>query len=281
MRNYPKLSIEEFGAHLLTTGDLDPIYIALNRCKFDEPVRNRWLVAYCAFYSAGFASFASEFEGSEFWDVMYCAAKNEEPTPFGSRWPRGSERRHFRGKQAVLAVEDWSNAHSSPEYMMSMIEKGAPSFHDVMKAARSYRSVGDWMGFKLVDLVDACMNGKIDQSDVMLFMYDAPRKSLLNRWREKAGLPPEAIPKDEDALIKTAVAYYVDVFKDLEVPHKPGVKVDMFCLETVFCKFQSHLNGHYPLYNDIQEISHGLEAWIPYSENARLFNSVMPTYPKE
>ena len=28
-RNYPRLDIETFGRHLITTGDLDPIYTAL------------------------------------------------------------------------------------------------------------------------------------------------------------------------------------------------------------------------------------------------------------
>ena len=45
-RDYKRLSIENFGSHLLLTGDLDPVYIALHRCGLDFEVLSKWLVAY-------------------------------------------------------------------------------------------------------------------------------------------------------------------------------------------------------------------------------------------
>ena len=272
-----KLSIIDFGAHLLTSRDLDPIYIALNKCAFDSGTRNRWLTAYCAFYSAGFACWASEQETAGYWSALHTAAVNEVPTPFGERWPRSSERRHFRGEQAKKAIIAWKEKYEeNPECMMEYISEGAPSFTQTYERAKQHRSVGAWMGFKLVDLVDACMGYEIDQSDIMLFMYDTPRESLLRRWQEKYQLPATAKPRDEEAVIRGMVQYYQDIFKDHTIPHKPGKPLDMFCLETIFCKYQSHLNGHYPLYNDIDEITHGLLSWLPYSKNAKLFHQMMP-----
>ena len=48
-RDYPRLSIEEFGRHLLDTGDLDPVYLALHRMRaapvFDNVSQlKRWLI---------------------------------------------------------------------------------------------------------------------------------------------------------------------------------------------------------------------------------------------
>lgn len=273
------LSIEEFGAHLLTTGDLDPIYIALNKCKFDEPTRNRWLTAYCAFYSAGFACWASERKGQDFWNGLMEAAINEIPAPCGGRWPRSSERRHFRGEQAKKTIADWEQAYGNkPEVMMSYIAEGAPAFREVLARAQTHRSVGTWMGFKLVDLVDACMNIEIDQTDTSLFFYDTPKKSLLRLWREKMGYAEEVQPKDEQQVILAMTNYLKDALKEHTIPHRPNKPLDMFCLETIFCKHQSHLNGHYPLYNDIDEITHGLQAWILVSEHAKLFNAAMPKH---
>lgn len=273
------LSIEDFGAHLLTTGDLDPVYSALNKCAFEPAVRNRWLAAYCAFYNCGFASYASEREAEEFWSLCSKAAENTVSTPYGGRWPRASERRHFRGEQAIKAIDDWFRRwRGEPENMMTYIAEGAPSFEQVAARAKEHRSVGNWLSFKIVDLVDACMAKDIDQSNVMLFMYEAPRKSLLNLWREKYGFPPATYPKDEEAVILGMVQHYHEKFRNCECPHKPGKPVDMFCLETIFCKYQSHLNGRYPLYNDIDEINHGLLDWLPYSENARLFLEKMPKH---
>lgn len=273
------LSIEEFGAHLLTTGDLDPVYIALNRCAFSDEVRNRWLIAYCAFYHCGVASYISQFEGKLFWDIMMSAAENKVPAPTGSRWSRSSERRHFRGQQAIKGIEDWQSKFPyHPETMMDYIAQSAPSFTDVCERAKAFRSVGNWLSFKIADLIDACMDIEIDQSDVMLFMYETPRNSLLRLWRERNQYNENVKPKDEDKVIKGMVEYYTKGFKDFECPHKPGKPVDMFCQETIYCKYQSHLNGHYPLYNDIDEISHGLMDWLPHSENARLFASRMPKH---
>lgn len=275
------MNIEEFGAHLLTTGDLDPVYIALNNSNLDSTMRNKWLLAYCAFYNCGFACWASEKEPFEFWYSLMKAAKNQLPTPFGARWPRASERRHFRGDQAIQAIRDWESRSvyaRYPEAIFSDIANNAPSFIAVANKAKELRSVGNWLSFKIVDLVDACMQSPIDQSDIMSFMYDAPKQSLLRLWRENLKLPDSAKPRNERQTILEMVDYYKNIFKDFEVPHKPDQKIDMFCLETIFCKHQSHINGHYPLYKDIKEITHGLEDWLPYSECARLFKSKMPRY---
>lgn len=261
------------------TGDLDPIYLALNRCAFDSITRNKWLTAYCAFYNAGFACMASELAGKEFWGLLMQAAVNEEPTPFGERWPRASERRHFRGIQAIKAIQDWENKYpENPELMMEYIASAAPSFKGVLQNAQEHRSIGTWMSFKLVDLVDACMNAPIDQADITMFFYDTPKKSLLRLWREKQGFNDNVVPKNELQVLEAMVEYLAEVFHSFAIPHKPTKQVDMFTLETIACKHLSHLNGHYPLYNDIDEITEGLAKWIPYSSNAQLLNRNMPRH---
>lgn len=277
--NYPKLSIEEFGAHLLTSGDLDPIYIALNGCAFGSATRNRWLTAYCAFYSAGFACWASEWAGDGFWNILMEAATNSTPAPCGGRWPRASERRHFRGSQAEKAIADWRDTYTDcPENMMKYIAEGAPSFHSTLERAQSHRSVGTWMGFKLVDLVDACMGIEIDQSDTSMFFYDTPKKSLLRLWREKMGYPENTQPKDEKIVLDAMIEYLHNAFRDYTIPHKPGKPVDMFTLETIACKHLSHLNGHYQPYKDTDEINHGLQGWMSVSKHAKLFYEKMPKH---
>src|ERR1700750_3037416 len=101
---YPRLDIAEFGHHLFETGDLDPIYVALNRLNWSQPKLDRWLVAYWCFYHAGFACYAAEHKGIAYWQVLAKAAENEPTCPVGVRWPRGTERRHFRGQLALEAV---------------------------------------------------------------------------------------------------------------------------------------------------------------------------------
>lgn len=266
----------------MQTGDLDPIYVALNRVGFDEAQRNRWLTAYCAYYSAGVACYMSQFEGRIFWEMMMMAAKNldEAPTPFGGRWPRGHERRHFRGGQAEKGIADWAARHGDePEDMFEFIARSAPNFAGVRDRALTHRSVGTWLSFKMVDLVDACMGGNIDQGDSTPFFYDAPRNSMLRQWRELEGWPDTTVPKRgmEPRVLLGMNDWLRGKLAGETSPHKPGQPLDNFCLETIWCKHQSHLNGHYPLYNDIDEINAGLAPWAPYSEAAQRFLAAMPT----
>lgn len=125
-RNYPRLDIESFGRHLITSGDLDPIYTALVRAEkagdYSIPQLCRWLVAYWCYYSAAVASFLSEKEGEEFWHWMTVAARNEEETPVGGRWPRGHERRHFRAAIALNSVSSLQARYAErPENMVLYI----------------------------------------------------------------------------------------------------------------------------------------------------------------
>ena len=40
---YGKLDIVDFGRRLLSSGDLDPVYLALNRSPWDRDRKLRWL----------------------------------------------------------------------------------------------------------------------------------------------------------------------------------------------------------------------------------------------
>ena len=38
-------------------------------------------------------------------------------------------------------------------------------------------------------------------------------------------------------------------------------RVNVQEVETIFCKYKSHLKGHYPVGKDSEEIRHALEGW--------------------
>ena len=274
-RGYQRLAIEVFSRHLLQTGDLDPVYIALNACGWTEAQRLRWLVAYIAFYHCGAACYLSQFVGAAFWDEVRRATVNEAPAPIGARWPRGHERRHFRGRQAMTAVDQWAARWCQPEGMFAYMAAVAPSFADVTARAKEHRSVGDWLSFKIVDLVDACLDGHVDQRDAEYFLYERPRASLVRVWRERF----EREPKNEMSAAKEMIAHLQAELRDCTIPHKPGRPIDLFCLETVSCKFASHLSGHYPLYNDIREIRKGLQPCRHSCNEVDQFEAVMPPLP--
>lgn len=274
-RNYPRIGVVDFGRRLIESADLDPIYVGLQQVSLPQRQLARWLTAYWLFYSAGFASYASEQKGEAFWRTLLDAAHNTKPTPFYERWPRGSERRHFRGAVAVEAVTRLKRRFAdAPEGFLEALKDGPADMASVQKRVQEYYLFGGWIAFKVADMLDAVCDYPVDQSDLECFLYDTPRKSIIDNWQ--SGAIPLKAKTTEDALIE-AFHWLQKQLAGVKVPHKPLLKEpDWFALETVWCKHKSHMNGHYPLGKDILEISAGTLPWMRCSETAKRFHAALP-----
>ncbi len=276
-RDYPRLPIEEFGRHLIASGDLDPVYIALPKAIPDTDQGYRWLISYWCFYHCGAASYMSEQEGNNFWNIMMTAAKNELPTPDGGRWPRGHERRHARGGQGVRMVADLRAKYGShPEQMVSGLVgacEGGVLFSDVARKVRTHVLFGPWISFKVGDMLERVLGCPVNFDDADVFMFKDPVKAALMLWRTKLNLPETARPKYQGVAIREIVGYLEKEFNDLFAPPGRDRGIQLQEVETVLCKWKSHMNGHYPLNNDIDEINEGLVDW---GETAKTFHHFMP-----
>ena len=271
--------IVDFGKELLRSFDLDPIYIALNRIELPEYKRARWLVAYWCFYHAGVASWMSDVRrgGDYYWGYMDNAARNilSAPTP-QKTWPRGTERRHFRGKAAVRAVAELASCYPDAIYMLDYLcDAGPLDIKSVMERAQTHTMFGPWIAFKVADMLDAVWGVEVDQRDVSAFLYDSPRKSIEECC---ANDEVEIMCTKEDEPVK-AMGWLQHQLRNYRIPHKLKMAPDYFALETIWCKHYSHRHGHYPLYKDIKEIRHGLEPWVEHSRTAGLFLEAMPKAP--
>lgn len=278
-RTYPRMGVVEFSRQLIASKDLDPVYLALPSAMEDEDQMARFLVSYWCFYSVGQACYMSEQEGGQFWKTMERAAKNVDPTPFGGRWPRAKERRHFRGAAADKAVDALSVRYPDPALMLRWLSAGPNDIKSVVARAAEHHLYGPWICFKVADMLDAVWGYEVRQDDMDVFMYDTPRKSILHHWREVNGFPENARPKDERLVIEKSMDWLMGELTDLTIPHKSGQKLDLFSTETLWCKHHSHLSGHYPIYNDLVEISEGLHPWLPHSRTANAFLESMPKLP--
>lgn len=273
---YRKQGVVEFGRGLFDSADLDPIYVALNTLDLDAYQLSKWLTAYWLFYSAGFASYAAEHGYREYWNLLAKAARNTDPTPFGGRWPRGAERRHFRGVVAEKAIALLSQRYSDPTGLLEYILEGPKDVRAVMGRVQEHYLFGSWIAFKVADMLDAVWGEPIDQTDVSVFLYETPRKSILTKWQE--GILPIKATNEADVLVE-AMHWLKGELSDCCIPHKPGQPPDWFTLETVWCKHASHLSGHYSLYKDIREITHGVGAWKKHSPIAAKFAAALPREP--
>lgn len=288
-RNYPRLPIEEFGHKLITTGDLDPLYIAVYKSELPDEKRARWLLAYWCLYNAGVASWLADCD--DYWRYIEEAAANTTPSPIGGRWPRGAERRHWRGAQAIASAVDlqrnsnWVvNPHTLVEWLAYGPSDGAEpvpdtvKFADVAKRVQTLRGFGPWISFKVGDMLDRLDVVNVCFEEAEVFMFDDPRKAALMLTKQRLGLPDNAKLKDEAAAIAQVVAYLKEQFKELPAPPMFDRPVDLQEVETVLCKWKSHCNGHYPPGKDTLEINEGLEPWVAVSETARLIKSNMPQW---
>lgn len=315
-RDYKRLHIEEFGRILIETGDLDPIYIALHRQNMGREKLHRWMLAYWCFYHAGVASYMAERENEHFWQAMENAARNTTviiaptatPADCGvnGQWPRGKERRHFRGQQGIKAVAELQAAFGCPEYAVVDIAKeafvtfpitledgtadyGVEDFHphktapikyaDLAKRVKQWRGFGNWITYKVGDMLDRCAGIPIE-FDFKDAMYDEPHKAALMQWKIWHGVPQESTignqGSEEGAAVQEVVERLLKEYSDLKAAPFYDRPIGLTEIETVLCKWKSHMGGHYPLNNDIDEIRHGLAPWAKHSVIAAGHLECMP-----
>jgi hypothetical protein len=168
-----QFDIYAFGETLIKTEDLDPAYVGLYKAHLPEPQLIRLFVSYLLFYNLGLAAWLSEQEN--YWSAVENAAINVEPSPLGLRWPRGTERRHFRGDKAVSAVR--TLAKSSPESLYAPLKK-ARWLAAVATIVGSWPMCGPWASFKAADLLQCVADIPIRFPVDTCLMYKEPRAGL-------------------------------------------------------------------------------------------------------
>lgn len=278
-RAYPRLAIEPFGRQLITSGDLDPVYIALAKMEMDRPQLARWLVSYWLCYHSGAASWLSEQEGDSYWYWLKAAAWNNVSTPLGgdSRWPRAPERRHWRGASAVKSADHLADRYQTP---LDMVEwcawedvdlEGVPlACVDVRERVEEHVGFGPWISFKVADMIDRVWGTPVEFSMTDI-LYDSPEQAALRLWKYKQGLPDAAEPKDRGRAVSQVMHHLLDQFKGVTAPPLHDRPIGLPEVETILCKWGSHMNGHYPLDNDLTDIRAGAEPWAAVSSTAAAF----------
>lgn len=273
--SYDRLGVIEFGRQTIEAGDLDPLYVALNAAELNPDQEQRWLVAYWCLYHAGLSSYLSEKEGDDFWEALNLAAFNSTESPIGGKWPRGKERRHWRGKAAIASAQDLNTRFLDCGALFEHIlhkpgPQGAPcnDVAAIMRRVEMLKGFGPWIAFKVADMLDALQYVDLDFSRSAIFMFDQPKQAALQVWRDHMKLPENAKPRDLGNTLIEVTDWLEDAFSDLKCPHNPDRGVRLQEVETVLCKWKSHMSGHYPIRNDIVEISEGLEPWEAVSSTA-------------
>lgn len=265
-------NVIDFGQQLVETGDLDPVYIMLNIGNLSPEVTARWCLAYWMFYHTGVASRIAEHSGPYFWGQVRAA--------LAEKWPRGTERRHFRGQNAEKSVNYLQQRFPEPEDACASLaglktweelEDAAPlvdavPFGHVSMRAQQWVGFGPWIAFKIADMIDVCVGIPVAFPRDSSVWYDEPIKGGVFAWLDKQR---HGVPYNEyyDGLTRAQarervdemIPYLMQSFATTVGPDNRGVGVQE--LETILCKFKSYVNGHYPIGKDTREILHALNGW--------------------
>jgi hypothetical protein len=276
--------IVTFGDALLTTGDLDPVYTAVHSAKLDHNKLLRLCLGYWCFYHLGLAAKLAEAKSTKaYWDLFEAAVWNTSNLDGTKPFPRGAERRHFRGANALKAYQHLRSLYRTPEGAAVGIVGTGPrvgprdaiAFSTVSAAVQTHVGFGPWIAFKIADMAERVLGYPVDFSGCELGIYKDPRQGAavaFLEWRPehswhtniyKAPLWDYMIPDDQ---LSDTVAHYTKVFGKHKAPPTGDRKVNVQEVETIFCKYKSHLKGHYPVGKDTDEIRHGLTGWGDLAE---------------
>jgi hypothetical protein len=276
------LSYKQFGKILLLTGDLDPVYVMLTNSGLHKDVLARWCLAYWMFYHCGVASKIAAQPSKEFF--------NKALELFDSGCPRGTERRHFRGAKARKAIRELRKlSDNHPEWIVGFVfgeinnQKARVtrtdrrmSFTDVSRRVLELPQFGPWMAFKVADMGERVLGYDVCFDDCELSMYKDPIKgaALVTFGDQEHEM--------EARHVKKCVTKLIGEFGQLEAPPlvkgKWGRGVNLQEIETILCKYKSHVNGHYPPGKDSIEIHEALDDW---GKLARKLQRHVPDWAKE
>jgi hypothetical protein len=239
-------SICDFGAQLIATGDLDPSYCAIVGARIEGDQLARLLIAYWLFYHLGLAGWLSDQSESDFWDAALAAARNETASPIGGRWPRGSERRHFRGQKAIDAIETLRRYR--PAAMLAKLT-AAHELDAIVATVTEWPMFGPWIAFKAADMVERVAGSSVAFSRDVCLLYKEPRAGLELIAQRMGWSPTQALAQLEDH------------FQHVLAPPSHDRPCGIQEIETVLCKFKGSLAGSYWIGKDIHEVRKALEGW--------------------
>lgn len=237
------ITYKRFGEYLLESLDLDPLYVILRQSSMPADQMQRWLLGYWVFYAAGPASLLSEQRNpTRYWDMMFYGNDN--------RWPRGHERRHMRGEAFIKTIMGLKG-HGTPE---SIVDKmtSKRTFKEHTTNMAQFWGFGQWISFKIYDMMERVLNIPTDTTNVNLFIYCDPVKgaALFETGDQHYNITQEELCCTIDTLLKMFRGYMAPPFMD-----RPLSPME---IETILCKAKANYNGHYPLGNDVVDIHHGL-----------------------
>lgn len=246
----PKLStpdLYDFGQQLVETLDLDPVYVVLWDAELDRQTLLRYLVAYWCFYHMGTAAWISESE-TGYWRRFWAAAKSKE-------YPRGRERRHFRGANAYKSteyLEQQGVGRLLQPFTSSDGQRGMTA-EVAMKIVKQWVGFGPWIAFKVADMLERLDVCPIRFDTQSVFLFDSPKEGAEMAWRRyhRKSERPDNVGS---WAVESILSHLGGRLSNSKAPPRYDRQLGAQEAETVLCKWKSCCGGHYRLGEDIEAV---------------------------
>lgn len=247
-----------WGRELITTGDYDPLYIALcgiyAKGSWGQDRIARFLLSYWLCYSVGASAFLSSLSGQDYWEMLQIAAVNEQsPSEFApvsaERWPRAAERRHWRGKIATTSTRRLTERWQKPEDAVCSLFS-CRSLADVQAKLKDWPQFGPWITFKVADMMECVLGVPIDFPVDVISFYKDPRLGAEMAAPLMGNIEPQAV-------VEAMLLSYSDLAVRTARPREVRVQE----VETVLCKWKSARRSHYRIGKDTVDHRRELKSW--------------------
>ena len=239
------MDVISFGKALLERNDLDPIYVMLYESSLSQEELNEWLLAYWSFYHSGTSSLI--VDSPNYWETYRAASESKN-------FPRGHERRHFRAKIAFQSYLDLSSKFPTPSMAVESL-KSATTLAEVTKRVKTWYGFGDWIAFKVADMLERLEIATIEFEVDKVFLFDSPREGAKILWNSINGNAPHPKPVD---LANWASDFIVGNLTQFKAPPRYERPLNVQEAETILCKWKSYLGGHYKVGEDVESLQRAL-----------------------
>jgi hypothetical protein len=247
MKPTKPMSCYRFGEALLRVKDLDPVYTLAYHANFSPDMLRRWLLAYWCFYDVGTACWVADHRHNDYWARMMTAALSKD-------YPRGRERRHFRGGNATASVT-WLSGVGLLK-LFSRFDKAKLTGRSlradrIMTQVKAWVGFGPWVSFKVADMLERVYGVDVEFDTSNLHFFDSPREGAHILW-EKEGKPSYGKGRE----VCWAVEKILTSLRKMPDPYNRAPPSYNRTLgtqeaETVLCKWKSYLGGHYHVGEDV------------------------------